>query len=606
MPEYRNPQSESGMDKNLLLIMLVIAAVIFGAQFFMKKYAPPQPPATQSSQPSPPANTPAANTPTTPAAPATARARKSKPATGQNPTKQATTESEIVIENDLYKVTLTNRGAQAKSWILKKYKDEQGHPLDLVNAAAAPKFGYPLSLWTYDEALRGKLNSALYVVSQQDQSQPGEGVTRTLTFEYSDQDLAVKKVFEFQLTPESPEHDRRSSEGPAYVVNVATSVFANDNPVYAFPAWPSGFGDQSNPAAYAAAQFEYQVNGDVQRVPLKKVSNGNTLHGTYDWVGASSTYFAAVFIPNVAENVQVVTLHNTIELPSTSSNPNDTKSASIVGVAVGRPGTFEGRLFVGPKALDVLDSVKVPTIIGADKDLRNLLNFGWFGPIARPLFAWRFIGLRWFESYVHNWGWAIVIQTFLINILMFPLVVYQMKSALKMQKVQPQMKAIQEKYKKYSMRDPRKQEMQKEIAELYREHGVNPVGGCLPLLLQLPFLYAYYRMLGTAIDLRQAHWLWIHDLSGSDLVLPIIMAVSMFLSQRMTPQPGVDPAQQKMMNWFMPIMMGVLFFRFPSGLNLYYAESNFIRMGQQAIMNRTKLGREIKDIASKRARKKDK
>src|SRR5215469_3802836 len=602
MAEYRNPQSEPGMDKNLLLIMLVIAAVIFGSQFFMKKYAPQQPSATQHSQP---ANPPEENAPT-PSAPATATTPKRQPPTPQSATKQATTESEIVVENDLYKITLSNRGAQAKSWILKKYKDDQGHPLNLVNSLAAPKFGYPLSLWTYDEAMREKLNSALYVVSQQDQARPGESDIRRLTFEYSEQGLSIKKVFEFELGPWGLQPNGRPAEGPGYVVNVETSVFANGSPVYAFPAWPSGFGDQSNAAAYSAAQFEYQVNGDVQRIPVKKVSGGNTLHGTYDWVGASSTYFAAVFIPNDAENVHVVTLRNTIELPSTSGNPNDTKPEDIVGVAVGLPGTFAGRLFVGPKAIDVLDSIKVPTIMGAEKDLRNLLNFGWFGPIARPLFAWRFIGLRWFYSYVHNWGWAIVIQTFLINILMFPLVVYQMKSALKMQKVQPQMKAIQEKYKKYSMRDPRKQEMQKEIAELYREHGVNPVGGCLPLLLQLPFLYAYYRMLGTAIDLRQAHWLWIHDLSGSDLVLPIIMAVSMFLSQRMTPQPGVDPAQQKMMNWFMPIMMGVLFFRFPSGLNLYYAESNFIRMGQQWTMNQTKLGREIKEIAAKRARKREK
>src|SRR5215469_4604867 len=605
MPEYRNPQSEPGMDKNLLLIMLLIAAVIFGAQFFMKKYVPQPTPATQPSQPSQPRNPPAANPPTTSATPATASAQKTQRST-QSSAKQATSESEIVVENDLYKITFTNRGAQAKSWILKKYKDDQGHPLDLVNSAAAPKIGYPLSLWTYDEALRGKLNSALYVVSQQDKTEQGESVIRTLTFEYADQGLSVKKVFEFQLGPSGQLQNGRPAEGPRYVVNVETSIFSNGSPAYAFLAWPSGFGDETNAAAYAAAQFEYQVNGDVERVPVKKVSGGNTLRGTYDWVGASSTYFAAVFIPNAAENVHVVTLRNSIELPSTSGNPNDPNPADIVGVAVGYPGTFAGRLFVGPKALDVLDSVKVPTIIGADKDLRNLLNFGWFGPIARPLFAWRFIGLRWFESYVHNWGWAIVIQTFLINILMFPLVVYQMKSALKMQKVQPQMKAIQEKYKKYSMRDPRKQEMQKEIAELYKEHGVNPVGGCLPLLLQLPFLYAYYRMLGTAIDLRQAHWLWIHDLSSSDWILPLVMALSMFLSQRMTPQPGIDPAQQRMMNWMMPAVMGVLFFRFPAGLNLYYAESNFIRMAQQSIMNRTELGREIKEISAKRARKKDK
>jgi YidC/Oxa1 family membrane protein insertase len=171
------------------------------------------------------------------------------------------------------------------------------------------------------------------------------------------------------------------------------------------------------------------------------------------------------------------------------------------------------------------------------------------------------------------------------------------------------MKAIQEKYKKYSMRDPRKQDMQKEIAALYKEHGVNPLGGCLPLLVQLPFLWAYYRMLGAAIDLRHAHWLWIHDLSAAEpfpFLLPIIMVVSMVMLQRMTPQPGVDPAQQRMMNIMMPLMMGFIFFKLAAGLNLYYALSNLLMIAQQTIMNRTTLGREMREIAAKRARKKDK
>jgi YidC/Oxa1 family membrane protein insertase len=170
------------------------------------------------------------------------------------------------------------------------------------------------------------------------------------------------------------------------------------------------------------------------------------------------------------------------------------------------------------------------------------------------------------------------------------------------------MKAIQEKYKKYSMRDPRKQDMQKEIGELYKEHGVNPVGGCLPLLVQMPFLIAYYKMLGAAIDLRQAHWLWIHDLSARDpfLILPAIMVVSMFVMQKMTPQAGMDPAQQRMMTVMMPVMMGFIFYNLAAGLNLYYAESNLIMIAQQAIMNRTELGREMREIAAKRARKKDK
>jgi len=290
-----------------------------------------------------------------------------------------------------------------------------------------------------------------------------------------------------------------------------------------------------------------------------------------------------------------------IDLPG--SNPNENKPAEILGIAAGQPGQSSQRLFVGPKALQVLEAIRVPTITGAEKDLRALVNFGSLGLIARPLFIW----LRWTFNYVHNWGWAIVLQTILITIALLPLRITQMKSALKMQRVQPQMKAIQEKYKKYTMRDPRKQDMQKEIAALYKEHGVNPLGGCLPLLVQLPFLWAYYKMLGAAIDLRQAHWLWIRDLSSPDPIylLPLVMVVSMVVMQRMTPQPGMDPAQQRMMNVVMPLMMGFIFFKLAAGLNLYYALSNLIMIAQQGVMNRTTLGREMREIAAKRARKKN-
>src|SRR4029077_15370835 len=199
-----------------------------------------------------------------------------------------------------------------------------------------------------------------------------------------------------------------------------------------------------------------------------------------------------------------------------------------------------------------LESVKVPTISGAEQDLRGLVNFGFFGVIARPLFLW----LKWTYNYVHNWGWAIAIQTLVINLALLPLRISSMKSALKMQKIQPLMNSIKEKYKKYSMRDPRRQEMNVEIQALMKQEGVNPVGGCLPLVIQMPFLIAYYSMLGAAIELRRAPWLWIHDLSSPDPlhILPIAIIVSMFLTQRMTPQAGMDPAQQKMMNFMMPAM----------------------------------------------------
>ena len=581
MPEYKSPQSEPGMERNLLLAFLLLAVVIFASQLFMRKYAPPQPPSpAHPSQPIQTGNPSQAGT----AGPAPEHVAASVRRPGvQTGSRQAGSESETVVENDLYRIAFTNRGAQAKSWVLKKFFDDQGRPLDLVNPAAA-KYGYPLSLWTYDQTVRDKLNSVLYVPSTNSRRLE---LPATLTFEYSDSGLMVRKSFSFDHS---------------YVVGVDTAVASPSGPLYAYPGWPAGFGDQTTPQAYGSGQFEYQLNNNTEHWGVKKVSGQNTLHGSYDWVGVSSAFFAAVFIPDNPDDLYVVTLHNVVDIVPDPSRPNEVKPGDVLGVAAGRPGESKGRLFVGPKSLAVLEAIHVPAIAGAEKDLRAVVNFGSLGLIARPLFLW----LRWTNKYLHNWGWSIVLQTLIITIALLPLRITQMRSQLKMQRVQPQMKVIQEKYKKYSMRDPRKQEMQKEIAELYKREGVNPVSGCLPLLVQLPFLWAYYKMLGAAIELRQAHWLWIHDLSSRDpyFLLPLIMVASMFVMQKMSPPTGMDPAQQRMMNFMMPAMMGFIFFNLAAGLNLYYAESNLIMIAQQAIMNRTELGREMKEIAAKRARKK--
>ncbi len=596
MPEYKSPQSEPGTERNLLLGLLMMAVVIFGSQFFMRRYMPQQP-ASTARPAAPPQAAPSATAGEAQAAAVVSAPSSRKPLSGKPPqqlaapSKQATTESETVVENSLYRITFTNRGAQVKHWVLKKFQDDLGQPLDLVNSSASARYGYPLSLWTYDQALRDKLNSVLFVPSV-----TGTTISApaALAFEYSDGNLAVRKTFHFDDT---------------YVISLDVSAFQSGTPLYAFPAWPSGFGDQATLPAYAASQFEYQFNTETEHLAPKKIPGGDTRHGSFNWAGISGSYFGAIFIPDNPDNLNVVTLHNAIEVVTDSSKPNETKPADVLGLAVGRPGETTERLFVGPKSLDAAESVPVPTIVGAEKDLRAVVNFGSLGLIARPLFAWRFIGLRWIYGFVHNWGWSIVLQTILITIILLPLRIFQMKSALKMQKAAPQIKAIQEKYKKYSMRDPRKADMNKEIADLYKREGVNPISGCIPLLVQLPFLWAYYRMLSTAIDLRQAHWLWIHDLSAAEpfpFLLPIIMVVSMFLMQKMTPQAGMDPAQQRMMTVMMPLMMGFIFFKLAAGLNLYYAESNLIMIVQQAIMNRTSLGREMKELAAKRARKKDK
>jgi len=568
------------MERRLLLVFALTFLVIIASQPLLKKYLP-QPPAPakqQQTQNPPPAQASEAALVAPPSsAPVTESAR------------QASTESETVFENDLYRITFTNRGAQVKSWILKKYdNDTQDGPLDLVHPTAAAKYGYPLSLWLYDEGQRNKINSALFVPSVTGvQRAPGE-----LSFEYAGDDLVVRKTFRFD---------------GSYVVKIETSATFKGSPLTALPVWPSGFGDETTPAAYGASRVEYQYNSTVERIAAKKVSGGATISGPFNWAGVTDQYFGAIFLPDRIQSASLVTLRNTIDVPKDLQNPNpqDTVKEEVLGAAVGdAKGPTSERLYVGPKSLSDLEKVPVAGVVDTEPDLRHLLDFGWLGVIARPLFLW----LRWTYGFVHNWGWAIVIQTLIINLALMPLRISQMKSALKMQKVAPQIKAIQEKYKKYSIRDPRKQEMNQEVSALYKKEGVNPVGGCLPLVIQMPFLFAYYRMLGVAIDLRHAHWLWVKDLSSPDPyhILPIAIIITMLFTQRMTPQAGMDPSQQKMMNMIMPVMLGVISWSLAAGLCLYWSEGNLIAMAQQLVMNRTALGREMREMMEKRARKKDK
>jgi YidC/Oxa1 family membrane protein insertase len=370
--------------------------------------------------------------------------------------------------------------------------------------------------------------------------------------------------------------------------------------------WPAGLGDQTTLPYYAAGRIEYQFNNNIERLAIKKISSGNTLQGPFNWAGTSDQYFGAVFLPE-SPNAVMVTLRNAIDVPKDPQKPNEgTTKAEVLGAAVGNPhGPTVERMFVGPKSLSILESIPIPAITGAEPDLRALVDFGWLGLLARPLFIW----LKWtYNHMVPNWGWAIVLQTLIINLALMPLRISQTKYALKMQRIQPQIKAIQERYKKYTMRDPRKQEMQKEIFALQQKEGVSMWGGCLPVIVQMPFLFAYYRMLGVALDLRQAPWLWIHDLSSADphLILPILIIITGLLMQRMTPQAGIDPSQQKMMNVMMPMMFGIISFRLAAGLCLYWCESSVIGIVQQMVVNRTSLGREMREIALKRARKKEK
>jgi YidC/Oxa1 family membrane protein insertase len=577
------------MERRLLIVFALTFLVILLFQPLLKKYGP-QPPAKPES-PQRAVQNQAQVSPQTPAQlpTQTPRATGAAAKTAPSSPRQASSESLSEIDNDVYHIVFTNRGGRVKSWVLKKYTDDKGGQLELVNAAAAESYGYPLMLWSYDEGLRNKLNSALYAATSNGATAPSE-----IKFAYDDGDVSVQKTFTF---------DRNS-----YVVGVQTTVYVKGAQVPAFPMWPAGFGSDITGPQYAIGQIVYQFDNKVERLAIKKISGGGTVQGPFQWAGLSDQYFAAVFLPQDPQNAAMVTLRNPIEIPHNASDPNNKQmdKVDVLGAAVGNlRGTSAVRIYVGPKALSDLESVNVPGIAGAEPDLRAVVDFGWLGIIARPLFLW----LKWMYSHiVANWGWAILLQTLVINLALLPLRLSQMKSMLKMQRVAPQIKSIQEKYKKYSLRDPRKAEMNEEISALYKKEGVNPAGGCLPLLIQMPFLFAYYRMLNVAMDLRHAPWLWVHDLSSPDprYILPIAIVVTMFFMQRMTPQAGMDPTQQKMMNFMMPAMMGYISFNLPAGLSLYWAMGQLIGIVQQAALNRTSLGREMREMMAKRARKKEK
>ena len=599
MAEFSNPNQQGGGEnsRSLIAMIVVMIAVFFGLQVYRSKTNPPTaaPNSAAGAQskavtPASPAQTGAAPTSTAPAASAPATAKT--PSAPSAPAVQAASEQTTTIENELYRITFTNHGGDVVSWILKSQTDSNGKPLDLVHRPSADKFGAPLSIYTYDDGVTTALNQAMYVPSATGQL----AAPATLTFKYSKDGLEATKTFRFDET---------------YVLHAEVSVTRNGTPVRALVAWPGGFGDQDNAAAYNGGQLDLDRNGADEHLAPKKVSGGETMNGPFDWAGVSDPFFAAVFMPDQPADAALVSLHNELDVKKAGGSGYTQRLAPttgkgdlkvpILGAALGDlNGPTETRIFVGPKAISVLKSIHSsdPKV-----SLEPLLEFGFWGAIGKYLF----LALQFIHSNVaSNWGWAIILLTVLINILLLPFKIQTMKSALKMQRIQPQMNAIKEKYKKYKVTDPKRNEMNAEIMQLQKDNGVNMFGGCIPTLITLPLLWAFYTMLPRVVELRHAHWFWLPDLQSPDPyhILPIVMVVSQFLMQYYTPSPGVDAQQQKMMAFMMPAVSGYFTWYYGSGLALYWAVGNFIGIAQQFAMNQTTYGREMRAVAEKRARRK--
>ncbi|HUC53618.1 MAG TPA: membrane protein insertase YidC [Candidatus Cybelea sp.] len=557
------------------LRILVASLLSFAVIILWAKYFGPKPPVL------PPAvNRPAITGPATPgpAVPATASPGPSSATAatvGARPAASIAVESDseerkIVVENSLYRVEISNRGGVVKSWQLKKYKDDSKPPrvLDVVHPEASQQTGgWPFSLVLDDEQLENAANSGLYRLSSPATTleAPAE-----VALTWSDGHLEVSKHFKFDHS---------------YVVRAETSAKFNGTPMKAGLGWLGGFGDLTvtNPVPVETVSTYYSEGGKISTFQHKKLDTldkwgPGIWQGGKDFVGIEDRYFTAAFLPLNGAAPGTLEARYWKTSRTVHADGQDTLEPVSEVAAASATQPVGWRVYVGPKDYDDLKKMNPP--------LHGLINFGWFEFIAEPLFH----GLKWLHNYIPNWGWDIVVLTLVINMLLFPLKISSYKTTLKMQRVAPEVRAIQEKYKKYSMRDPRKAEMNKEVMAVYQREGINPVGGCIPQLLQMPIWFGLYRALQGTIELRHAPWFgWITDLSAKDpyYILPVLMGLSMYLASKMTPMTATDPQQQAMMK-FMPLGMAGMFMviPYPSGLAVYILTSGMVGVAQQWYLNR--------------------
>ncbi|HEY1803668.1 MAG TPA: membrane protein insertase YidC [Terracidiphilus sp.] len=602
MPEVHNPNLQSqgsggggGDMRSTMAFMFIVLAAFLGYQYFFEKPKPQeQPPVPTESRPA------------SPVAPATAGPTpKSAAAQAPSATPQITASlvTTTTVENELYKIEFTNQGAQVQHWILKKYFDSKGKPLDLVQPQAAARFGLPLSLFTYDPALTSQLNQALYQVSVSGAQPSATGdllAPASITFHYASNGLEAVKTFRFDST---------------YVVGVETQVKQNGNPVRALVSWPAGLGDMEElqqtgmlpSQTRTPSFFAWSVDGKQDSLAAAKVSGNNTVSVPYQYAAVMDLYFASAFLPDAPESATAVTLHNAIEIPGDATDPNSKKvHIDVLGMAIGDiSGTTRLRLFAGPKATSVLTSVHTTGADGkADgPNLEPLIQYGWMTVVAKPLY----LLLRFMVQHgIGNWGWAIILSTVIFNLTLLPTRLMMTKSSLKMMRIQPKVDAIKKRYANLKATDPKRADMNAEMMALYKTEGVNMYGNCLPMLVPMLLLWPYFRVLEYTVELRQAHWLWLPDLSQPDPthILPIFIIVSMFFTQYMTPSPGMDPGQRRMMAFMMPVLFGFMLWHYASGLALYWGTGNIIMLAMQIGINRSHWGKEMHAIADRRAAKK--
>jgi YidC/Oxa1 family membrane protein insertase len=539
------------MEKRVIIFLLLSLAILVGYEYLLRQMGLPPPPAQEADQQ--PA-TEAPSKPGTVAAPGKDAPQASapvQPAARPKEAPAAVAEETVDVVTDLYRATISNRGGVIKSWELAKYRlapERDSPPVQLVHKEG--KFPGPLSLHAADEALTRRLNESLYQVERDfgrlDASHPTGRITLTYRAvgHASGSSIRVQKQLTFH-------HD-------SYVVDVAVATEGLAGPLaaglgtnFGIVEWTEGLIGLIGPASRIGDKIEKDLPDTEQE-----------LKGDVAWAALQDKYFMGVIIPTGAGSALV--------------RKEGDKLASVQ-VRFPAPSQARFRLYAGPKEFGILKSL--------DAGLEDTIDFGWFifgswdmvKAVAKPLFA----VLQFLHDYTHNYGIAIVLLTIGIKLLFAPLQYKSYKSMKEMQILQPKVLALQTKYK-----DDRDR-LNKELIKLYRDHKVNPVGGCLPMLLQMPVFVALFNVLYMTIELRQAPFLlWVTDLSVPDpyYVLPILMGVTMVIQQKITPTT-MDPTQAKIM-LLLPAFMTLLFLNFASGLVLYWFTNNLLTFGQQFVTDR--------------------
>jgi YidC/Oxa1 family membrane protein insertase len=538
------------MDERRLLLAVALSLLVLTAYSMLFPSAPqPSPPPGKTAVAPKPEASPTPLASSGPAAIAAAEAPVPAAAVADE------RERRVEVAGAEWTVAFSNKGARLVSWTLARYRDARGQPEEMVPAAGGGV--RPLDVETGAPDVDQRLKEALFRASS-DTLQVPPGGSATLRFEYSDGQIEAEKSLEFQ---------------PTGMVTLRLRVKREGRELPCRVVWGPGIGnpspDERKVQGYLDPSGVALTAAGVERRPAKKLVEPAERLKDVRWVGVESHYFTALFVA-----------------------PGGPATAELRPKSVTLPGS-EAPLVLPVVAVDTGFDEPVTLFVGA-KDYSALAKLGhglervvpvgdWLGPIVVPLMSL----LRWVHSHLGNWGWSIVALTVLINLAMAPLRHYSVVNGIKMAKLSPEMRQIQDRYRKVPLMDPRRQQMQDEVSALYARHGMNMgsqmMVGCLPLLLTMPFLFAFYRVLTVSVELRGASFLWIADLAQKDplFVTPVLMGASMFVMQRLTPTT-LDPAQQRIMT-LMPLMLAGMFLWAPAGLNLYWLTSNLWSILQQSV-----------------------